>query len=162
LNIPEGSGLFIDLELDNAGEPVLAYYDRTGGALRVAASDGAGGFAVTTLDGEGSGRDVGWYPGLAVDSQDRVHLRYVRASNDDLLYINTLEATPELVDDGYRIVGQTDDGLPEPEFHFVGDDSELVLTSAGVVIVYQDATTHELLLARKDETGRWIRETVIG
>jgi MYXO-CTERM domain-containing protein len=162
LNIPEGSGLFIDVDLDSAGEPVLAYYDRTGGALRVAASDGAGGFAVTTLDGGDGARDVGWYPGLAVDSQDRVHVSYVSASNDDLLYINTLDGSPELVDDGYRIVGQTEDGLPEPEFHFVGDDSELVLTSAGAVIIYQDATTHELLLARKDETGRWIRETIVG
>ena len=32
-----------------------------------------------------------------------------------------------MIDDGYRIVGQTVDGLPKPEFHFVGDDASLVL-----------------------------------
>jgi len=86
----------------------------------------------------------------------------VSASNDDLLYVNTIDRTPELVDDGYRLVGTTDDGLPKPEFHFVGDDSTLALTVGGPYIAYQDATSHEILMAHKDGEGKWQHETVKG
>jgi hypothetical protein len=67
-----------------------------------------------------------------------------------------------VVDDGYRIVGTTEDGLPKPEFHFVGDDSAVVLTTAGPVIAYQDATTHELLFAQRNGSGLWEHITIAG
>ena len=105
---------------------------------------------------------MGWYPSVAVDVNDELHVTYVNATHDDLYYVNTIDNTPEVVDDGYRIVGQTDDGLPKPEFHFVGDDSSIVLTTAGPIIVYQDATTHELILGRRNGAGAWEHETVAG
>ena len=113
------------------------------------------------LDGAGS-LDVGWYPSVAVDSQDTIHVAYVNATHDDLLYINTADLSPQVVDDGYRVVGTTEDNLPKPEFHFVGDDSSIVLTTAGPVIVYQDATTHELLIGQRDSGSLWQYESVAG
>jgi hypothetical protein len=162
LTIPEGVGLFVNAARLSDGSPVVVYYDRLNGDLKLSRFDPAsGGFtAPVVLDGADS--DVGWYPGLAVDSADTVHVSYVSASNDDLLYVNTADNLPVLVDDGYRIVGQTVDGLPKPEFHFVGDDSSVVITAAGPMIAYQDATWHELLLAHKDASGIWQHMTIAG
>src|SRR5690606_33993134 len=122
---------------------------------------GAGEFSAPEIL-DGAGADVGWYPGIAVDANDDVHVSYVSATHDDLLYVNTIDWTPEVVDDGYRIVGQTEDGLPKPEFHFIGDDSSLVMTTAGPVIVYQDATAHELLMASRSSSGSWQHVPVRG
>jgi MYXO-CTERM domain-containing protein len=162
LPIPVGVGLFVYAVRMADGTPVLVYYDRIGGDLKVVRWDaGTSAFAAPEiLDGDGI--DVGWYPGVAVDSNDQLHVSYVSASNDDLLYINTIDRTPELVDDGYRLVGTTEDGLPKPEFHFVGDDSTLALTAGGPYIAYQDATSHEILLAHKDGEGNWIHDTLAG
>ena len=38
---------------------------------------------------------------------------------------------PTTIDDGYRIVGQSVDGLPKPTFDFVGYDASLVLVCPG-------------------------------
>ena len=162
LPIPMGVGLFVYAVRLADGSPVLVYYDRIGGDLKMVRWDGAASAwaAPEILDGDGI--DVGWYPGVAVDSNDQLHVSYVSASNDDLLYINTIDRTPELVDDGYRLVGTTEDGLPKPEFHFVGDDSTLALTAGGPYIAYQDATSHELLLAHKDGEGNWLHDTIVG
>jgi MYXO-CTERM domain-containing protein len=160
LPIPMGVGLFVNAVRLASGNPVLVYYDRIAGDLKMVAHDGTAFAAPEILDGDGV--DVGWYPGVLVDSNDQLHVSYVSASNDDLLYINTIDRTTELVDNGYRLVGTTDEGLPKPEFHFVGDDSTLALTSDGPYIAYQDATSHELLLAHKDGGGNWVYETVVG
>jgi len=69
---------------------------------------------------------------------------------------------PELIDDGYRIVGTTVDGLPKPEYHFVGDDAGLVLGNGVPMVVYQDATTQELLLAHRAADGTWTHESIAG
>ncbi len=69
---------------------------------------------------------------------------------------------PEVIDDGYRIVGTTVDGLPKPEFHFVGDDAGLVLGNGGPMVAYQDATTQELLLAHRSRHGSWTHESIAG
>jgi hypothetical protein len=161
LPIPMGVGLFVSAVRLADDSPVLVYYDRIGGDLKLVRWDGEAFGAPEVLDG-GDGVDVGWYPGVAVDSNDQLHVSYVSASNDDLLYVNTIDRTPELVDDGYRLVGTTEDGLPKPEFHFVGDDSTLALTSDGPYIAYQDATSHEVLLAHKDGEGNWLHDTIRG
>lgn len=160
LTVPEGNGLFINMAVRSDGQPALVYYDRAKGDLKLAEPDGAGGFTITVLDGVDT--DVGWYPGLALDSSDVAHVSYVSADNDDLLYINSEALTPETVDSGYRIVGETDDGLPKPEFHFVGDDSAVVLSGIGPLVVYQDATTHELMYAAKNGSGNWVFEPIAG
>ena len=163
LPIPPGSGLFIDSTRASDQTPVIAYYDRLNGNLRLATFDlTAGTFnPPQTLDG-GDGSDVGLYPSVAVDADDNVHVTYVSGSNDDLLYINTIDNLPEIVDDGYRETGTTADGLPKPEFHLVGDDSSLAMTDTGPVVSYQDATTHELLLAVRDSAGVWQYRAVAG
>jgi hypothetical protein len=160
LPIPMGVGLFADATRLSDGSPVLVYYDRIGGALKSARmSEGEFG-EPEVLDG--GGVDVGWYPGVTVDSGDELHVSYVSAANDDLLYVNTIDRLPEVVDDGYRLVGTTEDGLPVPEFHFVGDDSSVVLTSFGPHIAYQDATSHELRVAWRTGAGVWNHRAVAG
>ncbi len=160
LTIPLGTGLFVEVVRDNDDLPVATYYDRVNGQLKLARFDAtANDFVLETLDDVG---DVGWYPSVVVDSENTVHVSYVDADNKDLRYINDLDRVSELVDDGYRLVGSTADGLPIPEFHFMGDDSSIVLTPDGVYIVYQDATTHELLVAYPSGAGGWGRVAVAG
>ena len=159
LPIPMGVGLFVNATRLSDDSPVLVYYDRLAGDLK-AARPGEDGFVSEVLDGDGV--DVGWYPGVAVDAEDQLHVSYVSASNDDLLYVNTIDRTPEVIDDGYRLVGTTEDGLPVPEFHFVGDDSSLVLTEGGPFVAYQDATSHELRLASRNDDGTWTHEPIAG
>jgi MYXO-CTERM domain-containing protein len=162
LGIPNGVGLFVESARKSDETPVLVYYDRVNGDLKMAQFDAVAGTFQNPVVLDGADADVGWYPSVTIDENDDVHVTYVSATNDDLYYINTVDSLPEIVDDGYRIVGQTDDGLPKPEFHFVGDDSSVVLSTVGPVIVYQDATTHELLLANKNGQGQWEHETVAG
>ncbi len=159
LKIPYGTGLFVDVTRDNDDKLVVVYYDRINGDLRLARATGAGAFDLQTLDAEG---DVGWYPSAVVDSEGVVHVSYVDAVNQDLMYINDQSLTPELVDDGYRIVGTTEGGLPIPEFHFVGDDSSITLTGDGIYITYQDATTHELLVGYPNSSGNWGHTAIAG
>ena len=161
--IPGGLGLFVDATRDANQAPMVVYYDRIGGDLKLARFDATGGafLAPEILDGA-DGSDVGWYPSLAIDAAGAIHTSYLSATRDDLLYINTIDNTPVVIDDGYRIVGTTEDGLPKPEFHFVGDDSNMVLTAAGPVIIYQDATSHELLISQLDTAGVWQRRALAG
>ena len=159
LTIPLGTGLFVELTRDNSDTPILAYYDRVNGDLKLAREAAGGGFDVETL---AEGGDVGWYPSIDVDDAGIVHASYVDAVNQDLLYVNDDDRIVTVVDNGYRIVGTTEDGLPIPEFHFVGDDSTLILTADGVYIAYQDATTHELLIAYPNSAGEFSRIVIAG
>jgi hypothetical protein len=115
------------------------------------------------LDGS-NGIDAGWSPSVAVDARGVVNVSYVGTTADDLKYItDATGAAPEVVDDGYRIAGQTVDGLPKPEFHFVGDDAGILLPPGGPpFVVYQDATTQELLLANKQPDGTWTHTSIAG
>jgi hypothetical protein len=163
--LPEGLGLFIDATRDPTTQaPVVVYYDRVNGNLKMAALDPKSGVFGTpvVLDGTANGQDVGWYPSVKVDANGVVHVAYQSATKDSLLYINTKDNTPELIDDGYRIVGTNADGLPEPEFHMVGNNSSLQLTAQGPVVAYQDSTSHELLTSVRKQSGQWQRQTVAG
>jgi uncharacterized protein (TIGR03382 family) len=160
LPLPEGTGLFANAARLGDGRPVIAYYDREHGDLKLATYDG-GEFTTEILDGDDGG-DVGWYPGLFVDRDDVVHVTYVNATNDNLYYVATDDREPEVIDDGYRLVGQTEDGLPKPEFHFVGDDSAIVMSEVGPYAAYQDATSHELLVANRGPDDTWRHKTLAG
>ncbi|MBK9035669.1 MAG: hypothetical protein IPL61_31205 [Myxococcales bacterium] len=152
--LPAGIGLFVESARDAAGNPVVAYYDRENGDLKVATWAGSGFAAPTVM--AGAAADSGWYPSVAVDGAGTVHVAYQGADHDDVFYKNSMTNTQELVDDGYRIVGTTPDGLPKPEYHFVGADTQIVLTGNGPMVVYQDATSHELLVADKSGAmGGW-------
>lgn len=160
--LPEGLGLFVDSSRDPAtGAPVVAYYDRTKGDLKVSKYDtGMAKFTTAiTLDGSNNMVDAGWSPSIQVNN-GKVSVAYVNATSDDLRYI-TEGGMPEIVDDGYRIVGTTVDGLPKPTYDFVGDDAGLVMVAGSPMIVYQDATTQELMLAHK-AGDNWTHESVAG
>lgn len=162
--LPEGLGLFVDLNRMPDSSPVIVYYDRTAGDLKLTKFDTANDRfnASVILDGAGD-VDAGWSPSVAVDPQGVVHVAYVNATKDDLVYITDAPgAQREIVDDGLRIVGTTVDGLPKPEYHFVGDDASLVIVNGLLpTIVYQDATTQELMMTRKLTTG-WDRKSIAG
>ena len=164
--LPEGLGLFIDSARMPNQAPVVVYYDRAKGDLKVAKFNVQSGqfAAATVLDGS-NGVDAGWSPSIAVDAKGVVHVAYVGATADDLKYVTDApSALPEVIDDGYRIVGRTVDGLPKPEFHFVGDDAGIVLPpgGGGPFVVYQDSTTQELLLAQKQPSGTWTHASIAG
>ncbi|HEX2690826.1 MAG TPA: MYXO-CTERM sorting domain-containing protein, partial [Kofleriaceae bacterium] len=165
--LPEGLGLFVDSTRMPNQAPVVAYYDRGTGDLKLAKFNvQAGQFAqATVLDGS-NGVDAGWSPSVTVDATGVVQVAYVSATTaDDLRYkTDAGSALPEVIDDGYRIVGQTVDGLPKPEFHFVGNDASIVVAPgvAGPFVAYQDATTQELLLAHKQPDGTWAHASIAG
>ncbi len=162
--LPEGLGLFVDVARLPNQEPVVVYYDRSNGDLKLSKfNPQSGQFAAPVLlDGNGD-IDAGWSPSVAVDAAGVVHVAYINATDDDLRYVTDAPgAQSELVDDGRRIVGTTVDGLPKPEYHFVGDDASLVLANGIPMIAYQDATTQELLLAQKQQDGTWARNPIAG
>jgi hypothetical protein len=145
--------------------PVVVYYDRANGDLKLARFDSQSGQFATPVVLDGSnGVDAGWTPSVAVDQTGVAHVAYVDATDDDLVYITDEQSPPkEVIDDGYRIVGQNVDGLPEPEFHFVGDDANIVLPPGGEpIVVYQDATTQELLSAARGTDTKWTRTSIAG
>lgn len=163
--LPNGLGLFVDSARMPNQAPAVVYYDRANGDLKLSkfnAQTGQFG-AAKILDGSGN-VDAGWTPSLQIDAAGVAHVAYVGSTKDDLKYVtDAMGALPEVVDDGYRIVGQTIDGLPKPEFHFVGDDASLILVNGQFpMIAYQDATTQELLLASKQQNGTWARTNVAG
>lgn len=163
--LPEGLGLFIDSARLPSQAPVVVYYDRSNGDLKLAKfNPQTGQFgAPRVLDGSG-GVDAGWSPSVAVDAKGVVDVAYVGTSADDLKFVTDAPgAVPTVIDDGYRIDGQTADGKPRPVFHFVGADAGLVLPPGGpAMVVYQDATTEELLLATQQPGGTWSHVTIAG
>jgi hypothetical protein len=165
--LPGGLGLFVDSARNPQNQaPVVVYYDRSNGDLKLARFNPSSGQFDTPVLLDGSGDvDAGWSPSVQVDSAGLAHVVYVSATHDDLMYTtDAMNAPKEIIDDGYRIVGTTVDGLPKPEFHFVGDDAGLVLPAGGgaPLVVYQDATTQEMLLAQRQTNGTWARTSVAG
>jgi MYXO-CTERM domain-containing protein len=162
--LPRGLGLFVDAALGPDQAPVIVYYDRMAGDLKLAQYDTAAGNFMAPVILDGASGDAGWSPTIGVDAAGVVHVAYVGPTQDDLQYVRSdAPGTVEIIDDGYRIVGQTEEGLPKPEFHFVGDDATMVITPNGPTVTYQDATTHELLIAQRNVTGgTWMRGTVAG
>jgi hypothetical protein len=162
--LPRGLGLFVDVARLPNNEPVVVYYDRANGDLKMSKFNASTGqfAAPVLLDGSGN-IDAGWAPSVAVGPDGKVRVAYVAATGDDLKFIVEGSA-PEVVDDGYRVVGVTVDNLPKPEFHFVGEDAGLVLANNGQtpMIAYQDATTQELLLTEKRSDNTWARNSVAG
>ncbi len=116
------------------------------------------------LDGTAGG-DAGWSPTVQIDATGIAHVAYVDANANNLKYVTDApSAIPEIIDDGYRIVGTSVDGYPEPVFDFVGQDAGLVLPGGthNDLVVYQDATTQELLLAQHQTNGTWMHTSIAG
>lgn len=166
--LPEGLGLFVDSARLPNQAPVVVYYDRTNGDLKLSKFDPASGAFTTPVVLEGgtaTNNDAGWSPTVAVSTDGTVNVAYVNAEKDDLKFItDKAGAKAEVVDDGYRIVGTSVDGLPKPTYDFVGDDAALVLVEGKApMIAYQDSTTQELLLAQRNSTdGTWSHVSIAG
>jgi hypothetical protein len=167
--LPEGIALFCASARKSDGSPVVAYYDYPRGNLRYveySASTSKWGTA-EILDGEdamgGDTGDVGQYPSVVVDGMVS-HITYVDASHDNLLYVDTMNKTPEVIDDGYRPKDeQTQDGLDSPVYHLVGDSSSVQILQGKLMVAYQDSTVEQLRFATKDPmTMKWELSTVAG
>lgn len=160
--LPSGIGLFVEASLDAQNQPTIVYYDRQNGDLKMVRWDGMGNRFAAPRIVVGQTEDSGWYPAVAVDPAGVAHVAYQAADHDDVMYTSTAQGQrPEIVDDGYRLVGTNAEGLPLPEFHFVGSDTQILITPAGPLIVYQDATSHELMVASK-VGGNWMRDALAG
>lgn len=156
--LADGLGLWSTLVRDSSGAPHILYYDRVNGDLLLVSDTGNGFGAPTNVDTAG---DVGRYSSAAFDANDQLHIAYQSFSGNDLLYKNVTTGLREVVDTGYRVVGTTEDGLPKPELHFVGNDTQLVMTADGPAVVHQDSTSQELVLARRTSNG-WTTEILAG
>jgi hypothetical protein len=163
--LPGGLGLWIASTRDPRDQtPVVVYYDRAAGELKIARFTAASGQFQTPKIHDGSkGNDAGWTPSVRVDGQGVAHVAYINATTDSLMYVtDAAGAKPIVADNGYRIVGQTVDGLPKPEFHIL-DNADIVLPAGNPPLIsYQDGTTQELLLAQQQTDGTWTHVSVAG
>jgi len=162
--LPAGTGLFVDAARGPDQAPVVAYYDRSAGLLKLSRFDvQAGQFAAPRVLDGGGGVDAGWSPSVAVDAGGVAHVAYATTTGSELKWLSDAAgAQPQVVDSGYRVDGTTVDGLPKPTFHLLGADAGLVLAPDGARIVYQDATTQELLIARQASDGSWSHASIAG
>ncbi|MGK0358787.1 MAG: hypothetical protein ACI9U2_001080 [Bradymonadia bacterium] len=160
---PEGTGLFTSQTRGNDGLPIVAWYDRTLGALWVARFEEVGFGEPEMLAGWGHPNeeldgDMGTNVDIAVDDQGELHLCFQDGRTDSLRYLVPGLGVNAVVDDGTRV----NEGRGYA-VHVVGEDCNMRLTADGApVIVYQDSTGHDLLVARGDGMGGWIRRALRG
>lgn len=160
---PEGIGLFLSQARDPDGLAVLAWYDRTGGSLWSSRFVGAGFSQPELLAGwahpERVG-DMGANVDLFVDPQGNRHLCYQDGLRDTLRYLSPELGVDEEIDDGARY-GEGGRGYA---LHIVGEDCNMRLDAQGnPLIIYQDATGHQLLLARgSTHDAGWLRQPLRG
>lgn len=161
---PEGTGLFTSQARGAAGLPIVAWYDRTLGALWMAQFLDAGfgepellagiGHPDETLDG-----DMGTNVDVAVDDAGVIHLCFQDGRTDTLRYLAPEIGRNDTVDDGARV---NEDGRGY-SVHVVGEDCNMRFTADGEpLIVYQDSTGHDLFMVRGDGMGGWVRRAVRG
>jgi hypothetical protein len=161
LGYPEGTGLFNNIRITSTGL-AAAWYDRSGGNMMFASSDGSEWSAPQVIAGWGHDAlqgDYGANVNLAVDAEGNTHFCYQDGATDSLRYLSPELGLDEWVDDGVRLgVGGREHAL-----HVVGEDCRVTFDERDrVLITYQDATGHELLVARRDLVGNWLRITVRG
>ncbi len=149
-DLPEGPGLFASAGRTAAGDPVVAFYDRTGGDLHLA-TFAAGTWTVTPVV-VAAESDMGQWASLAVGEDGVVHLAFQDALADSLRYVAVTGGAVggiEMVDDGQRA------DRPHP----VGAAAHLFFDASGALAVaYQDSATNDLVLARRGEGGVWTHE----
>ena len=141
VDLVEGTGLFVQARRDSQGNLVLVYYDREEGDLKMATGS-PGAWQVSFIDGNDPTTDVGQFATAALGSDDSVHVAYVDAINDRLLYKHvaggSVPMTADVVDDGTRADGP----------HSVGGGANLALDVNGSPrVVYQDQNTADLEVA---------------
>lgn len=160
LSYPEGTGLFNSVALSATGELAVAWYDRSAGNLMVARGQPGQLGAPEVLAGWGHDvrtGDMGASVEVAFDPQGALHLCYQDGTTDSLRYLSPDLDRDELIDDGLRL----DVGDRARALHVVGDDCGVHFDGRGrVVILYQDATAHEAIVARRDDSGSWLRQSI--
>jgi hypothetical protein len=159
---PEGTALFNDHHwAKDASKVGISWYDRSGGNFYFVEGqlqDGNVTFAeVQVLAGwlhESRKADMGANGAFAFDAQNQAHFCYQDGSKDHLRYLAPALNLDEVIDDGIRLA--TDDR--EQSLHVVGDDCEIQFDSQGrLIVIYQDSTSHELILSQRDASGNWSR-----
>lgn len=164
--LPDGLGLWVASARNPQDQsPVVAYYDRGAGELKLAKYNGTTWMAPEVLDGgmgsDATTTDEGWMPSVQIDATGVAHVAYASSIANELRYVVD-GSEPMMVDNGYRISGTTVDGLPQPTFDFVGANASLVLLGTTPYIAYQDATTQELLVGSLLSNGSWMHASVAG
>lgn len=157
---PKVRGMYTGITPETGSKAWVAYYDSIDGDLRVSSVDSGGLIGVNVLDGDGEvghrGGDVGRFP-------------HVRRTGGELLVVYEDFTRHELRTwrgsdpDSGGIYGTVDVGKRsgEPGKRFVGAGARVDFDSDGnPVVVYQDATTLDLKLARQS-AGNWEPEVVL-
>ncbi|HEX8950938.1 MAG TPA: hypothetical protein VF945_03785, partial [Polyangia bacterium] len=146
-DLVEGIGLFVQARRNSAGQLVLVYYDREEGDLKMA-TGAPGAWQVSFIDGNDPTTDVGQFASAQLGADDSVHVAYVDAIADRLLYKHvvggTAPMTADVVDDGARADGP----------HSVGAGANLARDVNGNPrVVYQDQQLADLEVA--SNSGSW-------
>jgi MYXO-CTERM domain-containing protein len=148
---PEGIGLFTQALRDPTSKALtLVYHDRTQGDLKLAVAQGNS-FSTSFIDGNNPATDVGQFCTARFGDDGTLHVAYVDAQSDQLLYRSVTSGTPsstQVVDDGTRNDGE----------HPVGAYASLYAGSGKVDIVYQDEATADLLGVLGP--GTWTRNDI--
>jgi hypothetical protein len=163
LTYPEGTGLFNSVAVSASGEVAVGWYDRsagellvTRGSLNTLGTSSAPEVLAGWSHPERSG-DMGASVSLSFDAEGALHLCYQDGGLDALRYLSPDLGYDELVDDGLRL---DLDGRAR-SLHVVGDDCSVHFDPQGrPVVLYQDATAHEVVVSRRDASGSWLKMSV--
>lgn len=168
MDLPRARGLWPSLALLPNGDALIAYHDRVDLSLKIARVAGPdltqGAITVTTLEGRGapngSDEETGLYPSLFVTGGGEIHLAYMNATRQALMYRNLdsqlATLSVEEVESGIGMGGG-------PDGELIGADAALVVDAQGRVrIAYQNATLGDLRYARREANGAWTRVTLAG
>ena len=150
---PEGTGLHTSQVRDAQGNPVVVWYDRTQASAWRSRLEDAGFSEPEQLGGWGHperDRDMGSNIDITLDAEGNTHLCLQDGLTDSLYYLAPELGRWEYIDDGVRVGF---DGR-DHSLHVVGEDCSIRLDTNGrPFVVYQDATGHDLLIARRLEGG---------
>ena len=150
------TGLYPSLAFERDNRPVISYYNRTNGDLRLARGTSAGftGFSIHTVDGE---RDVGRFSSLAFDpTRARWAIGYEDTTRGDYRFALEGEHTGGTKANGFTNYEVED--LAE-----VGGYVSLAYVNGKPAMSYYDAGNSALRFAQSSDWGRnWTRQQVAG
>jgi MYXO-CTERM domain-containing protein len=146
-DLPDGPGLFASAARLPSGDPVVAFYDRTSGDLKLATFS-AGTWTVSNLAVE-TATDMGQWASLIVGGDGTLRVAFQDALGDTLRYL-------EVSNGSVSAIEMVDSGLRDDRPHPVGAAATLFFDAGGQLgVLYQDAATNDLLLGRRDASGTW-------
>ncbi len=160
-DLPQARGLWPSLGFLPDGTLLILYHDRVAGSLKAARITGrdlrGGPLTLATIDAQG---ETGLYPSLFVTPGGELHVSYMNATRQALLY-RTLDPQLQTV-----ILETVIEGIAMgtgPDGVIFGADSAVVVDAPGIVrIAYQDATHGDLRYARRAPGGVWSSNVLAG